>query len=34
MYISPFWGGVLSTIFVELATLFIYAVIITWREDK
>jgi hypothetical protein len=27
MYINPFWAGVVTTVFVELATLFVLAVI-------
>lgn len=34
MYMNPFWGGVLTTIFVELATLFIASLIIIWRNMK
>lgn len=33
MYIDPFWAGVLTTIFVELAGLFIMAVINTGGKD-
>jgi hypothetical protein len=33
MYINPFWAGVLTTIFAELATLFIASVILIWREN-
>lgn len=34
MCIDPFWGGVLTTIFVELATMFIASLIIIWRNMK
>lgn len=34
MYVNPFWGGVLTTVFVELATLFIASLIIIWRRKK
>lgn len=34
MYINPFWGGVLTTIFAELATLFVMSVIIIWRNNR
>jgi hypothetical protein len=33
MYINPFWAGVLTTIFAELAGLFIMAVISTGGKD-
>lgn len=33
MYINPFWAGVLTTVFVELATLFIASIVIIWREN-
>ena len=26
MYIPPFWAGVLTTIFTELALIFVYAI--------
>lgn len=31
MYINPFWAGVLVTVFAELATLFVAAVVSMWR---
>ena len=34
MFINPFWGGVLATIFVELATMFIAALVIIWRRNR
>lgn len=34
MYINPFWGGVLTTIFVELATMFIASIVIIWRANR
>ena len=34
MYVNPFWGGVLTTVFVELATLFIASLAIIWRRKK
>lgn len=34
MYINPFWGGVLTTIFAELATMFIASLVIIWRANK
>jgi hypothetical protein len=34
MYINPFWGGVLATIFAELATLFIASLVIIWRNNR
>lgn len=34
MLINPFWGGVLTTIFVELATMFIASLIIIIRRTK
>lgn len=34
MYINPFWGGVLTTIFVELATMFVASAVIIWRANK
>ena len=34
MYINPFWGGVLTTVFVELATMFIASVVIIWRANR
>ena len=34
MYIPEFWAGVLLTITVELAGLFIWAVIINTRRKK
>ena len=33
MYINPFWAGVLTTVFAELATMFIASVVIIWRES-
>lgn len=34
MYINPFWGGVLATIFAELAILFVSSVIIIFKRGK
>ena len=34
MYVNPFWGGVLTTVFVELATMLIASVVIIWRANK
>ena len=34
MYINPFWGGVLTTIFAELATMFVASLIIIIRRGK
>lgn len=34
MYIDPFWAGVLSVIFIELALLFVGAIILTGRNKK
>ena len=34
MYVNPFWGGVLTTVFAELATLFIASIVIIWRNSK
>lgn len=34
MYINPFWGGILTAIFVELATLFVMSIIIIWRNNR
>lgn len=34
MYIDPFWGGVLATIFAELATMFIASLVIIWRTNR
>lgn len=34
MFINPFWAGVLATIFVELATMFIASLIIIIRRNN
>lgn len=34
MYIDPFWAGVLSVVFIELALLFVGAVVGTRRGRK
>ena len=34
MYINPFWGGVLATIFAELVTMFIASLVIIWRANR
>jgi hypothetical protein len=34
MYVNPFWAGVVTTIFAELATMFIASVVIIWRAKK
>ena len=34
MYINPFWGGVLATIFAELATMFVASLVIIWRANR
>jgi hypothetical protein len=34
MYINPFWGGVLATIFAELAIMFIASIVIIWRANR
>ena len=34
MYVNPFWFGVLTTLGVELAFLFIYAIVETSRRGK
>ena len=34
MYIDPFWGGVLTTVFIELAGLFLMAVIGMFGGDE
>ena len=34
MYVNQFWCGVLTTVFAELAALFIASIIIIWRSMK
>ena len=34
MYIDSFWGGVLATIFAELALMFISSLIIIFKRGK
>lgn len=34
MFINPFLAGVLTTIFAELATMFVASLIIIWRTRK
>jgi hypothetical protein len=34
MYVNPFWAGVATTIFAELAAMFIASVVIIWRANK
>lgn len=34
MYIDPFWAGVLSVVFIELAMLFFGAIILARRGKK
>ena len=34
MYIDPFWAGVLSTIFAELAAMFVFSVITIFKRGK
>lgn len=34
MYVNPFWAGVLSTVFVELLTLFVLSVIGTFGGEE
>lgn len=34
MYINPFWAGVLTTLFCELATIFVLAVIGMFGGDE
>ena len=34
MYVNPFWAGVLTTIFAELALMFVSSLVIIWRAKK
>lgn len=34
MYINPFWAGVIATVFAEIGTLFLMAVIATFKRGK
>jgi hypothetical protein len=34
MYVNPFWAGVATTIFAELATMFIASLVIIWRAKR
>ena len=34
MYVNPFWAGVATTIFVELALMFVSSVIIIFKKGK
>lgn len=34
MLINPFWAGVATTLFVELATMFIASLVIIWRANR
>ena len=34
MYVNPFWAGVATTIFAELALMFVSSIIIIWRNKR
>jgi hypothetical protein len=34
MYVNPFWAGVVTTIFAELALMFVSSVIIIFKKGK
>ena len=34
MYVNPFWAGVATTIFAELALMFVSSVIIIFKKGK
>lgn len=34
MYVNAFWCGVVTTLFVEMAAMFIASLIIIWRANR
>lgn len=34
MYVNPFWAGVVTTIFAELALMFVSSIIIILKKGK
>lgn len=34
MYLNAFWVGVFATLFAELATMFLWAVVATFKRGK